>query len=163
MEILLPQRLLYNWLPRVDTNRAPEAQEIQLLIPLYRKRGKRFFLSLDEPFAPDPAPEPIVRKNMVAEALRFQAYLKEDALCSYFDASYHFGVTRARVSQLMGIVIRLPEEFLNSMRNCNDPNVLKIFSGQELIRISKLPTLAARQEAIDTLRKTLPNADSLSQ
>lgn len=70
---------------------------------------------------------------------------------SYAHVSQHFKVSRARVSQFIGIVTKLPEEFIVSMKKCEDPDLLRTFSGKELIRISRLPSPEQREEEINRL------------
>lgn len=124
-------------------------ERIQLVVPIFRRRLKGFLLSFGEPFPPEPAkPAPSPPKNTVAEALRFQRYLRETPSRTYEETGRHFGVSRARVSQLMGILRELPEPFLNSLKDCSDPKALTTFSGRELIRISRLATVQKREKVI---------------
>jgi hypothetical protein len=85
------------------------------------------------------------------EAVGYYKYLKADAGRSYAHVSEHFGVSRARVSQFVGIITRLPERFIVSMKKCEDPDLLKTFCGKELIRISRLPSPEQREEEINRL------------
>jgi hypothetical protein len=91
-------------------------------------------------------------RNIVLEAIGYYEYLKADAGRSYAHVSEHFGVSRARISQFVGIITRLPEGFIVSMKECSDPALLKTFTGKELIRISRLPNLNDRRKAISHLQ-----------
>jgi DNA-directed RNA polymerase sigma subunit (sigma70/sigma32) len=120
-------------------------------------------LSIGEPLPEIPPKKPKILKNTVAEALKFQNYLNEEPFRqndggfvlrrtrTYEEVARHFGVSCARVSQLMSILRQLPESFLDSMKNSSDPNLLTIFSGRQLIRISRLTTSEKRGEAISKL------------
>ena len=113
-----------------------------------------------------PPKKPVISKNIVAEALKFQSDLPEDSFRqntggsvsvlrrtrTYEEAVHHFGISRARVSQLMEILRQLPETFLASMKDCPDSNVLTIFSGRQLIRISRLATSEKREQTILKLK-----------
>jgi len=109
-------------------------------------------LSIGTPLPEKPAQEPRIPKNIVAEALKFQRYLSENSSSTYETAARHFGVSRARISQLMSILRNLPESFLESMKECSDPNVLTTFSGRKLIRISRLATIQKREKAISKMK-----------
>ncbi|MBN2120703.1 MAG: hypothetical protein JW734_06580 [Candidatus Omnitrophica bacterium] len=117
----------------------------------YRKRKRSYLLSLDDPFPADPQPEPVIRKNIVAEAVLFYNYLKEDPARNYTQTGQRFGVSRARVSQLMSLIERLPKEFIDNLKDCQDQQLLQIFSGRTLLKIAKLNTPERRQERIEQL------------
>lgn len=149
---MCPVWTILKWLPTFDVRRNANIKRFQLLVPIYRRRVKGFLLSFGRPFPPGPPkPPPLPPKNIVAEALRFRHYLTENPSRTYEETGRHFGVSRARVSQLMGILRQLPKNFLDSMSDCSDPNVLSTFSGRELIRISRLATIEKRKRAISRL------------
>ncbi|MFH1328627.1 MAG: hypothetical protein ABIH76_07305 [Candidatus Bathyarchaeota archaeon] len=92
-------------------------------------------------------PRPVY-KNIVAMAIKVSEYLETDTQRTYTSAGNHFGVTRARISQLMTIFEKLPDDFIEKMGECEDWNILKTFSGKRLLKISGLENERNKREAI---------------
>ncbi|PIQ86401.1 MAG: hypothetical protein COV74_04905 [Candidatus Omnitrophica bacterium CG11_big_fil_rev_8_21_14_0_20_45_26] len=151
-------------LPWADEWDNESSEVVQLIIPFFRRKSNKLVLSIGEPFPEKPPKAPVIPKNIVAEALKFQSFLNEEPFRqneggsvlrrtrTYEEVARHFDVSCARVSQLMSILRNLPESFLDSMKDSSDPNVLTIFSGRQLIRISRLATLERREKAISRLK-----------
>jgi len=122
---------------------------------MYRRRGRGTAISLYDPLPPLPqAPRPVY-KNIVAMAVQVQEYLVENPQRTQTTAGNHFGVTRARVSQLMTIVENLPDDFISTMKTTEDQSLLKRFSGKTMLRIAALSTPEQRQAHIQTALNTL--------
>jgi hypothetical protein len=84
-------------------------------------------------------------------AIRVQEYLVENPQRTQTAAGNHFGVTRARVSQLMTIVENLPDDFISIMKTTEDQSLIKRFSGKTLLRIAALNTSEQRRASIETI------------
>ena len=119
---------------------------------MYRRRGKGTSISLYDPLPSLPQKPKPVYKNIVAMAIRVQEYLVENPQRTQTAAGNHFGVTRARVSQLMTIVENLPDNFISIMKTTKDQSLIKRFSGKTLLRIAALSTPKQRQSYIETAR-----------
>lgn len=140
-----------NWLPTLDTKLTQRAQVIQLLVAMYKYRGRQTQIILGEPLQARPLPPKPVPKNIVAEALKVKAFLNEDPQRTYLHASQRFKVTKARISQLMKIADVLPQEFVDYMGRCQDQALIKQFSGKTLLRIAGLESPIHRQQVIGNL------------
>jgi hypothetical protein len=84
-------------------------------------------------------------------AVQVREYLIENPKRTQTAAGNHFGVTRARVSQLMTIHEKLPDDFIEMMGQCNDQNLLKAFSEKRLLNISSIKTEKERRAEIERL------------
>lgn len=148
-----------NWLPELDGKRTSKAQVIQLLIAMYKYRGRHTQIVFGEPLQAKQIPPKPVLKNIVAEALKVKAFLTEDPQRTFRHAGEHFKVTKARISQLMKIADVLPQEFVAYMGGCGDQAVIRKFSGKTLLRIAGLESPNRRQEvtwqAVMLLRSVL--------
>jgi len=120
---------------------------------MYRRRGKGTSISLYDPLPSLPQKTPPVYKNIVAMAVKVNEYLIQNPQRTYTSASGHFGVTRARVSQLMTIMEKLPDDFIRIMKDTDDQILIKQFSGKTLLRIAKIPTANDREIYIKRLIK----------
>ncbi|NCU32663.1 MAG: hypothetical protein EOM23_07020, partial [Candidatus Moranbacteria bacterium] len=127
-----------NWLPTLDSRRnwakPSKCKEIRILVKMYRRRGRGTAISLYDPLPPLPqAPRPVY-KNIVAMAVQVREYLIENPQRTQTAAGNRFGITRARVSQLMTIVENLPDDFISIMKTTEDQSLLKRFSGKTMLR-----------------------------
>ena len=116
---------------------------------MYRRRGRGTAISLYDPLPPLPqAPRPVY-KNIVAMAVQVREYLIENPQRTQTTAGNHFGVTRARVSQLMTIATNLPDDFISIMKTTKDQSLLKRFSGKTMLRIAARTSADERKELIE--------------
>jgi hypothetical protein len=84
-------------------------------------------------------------------AVRVQEYLVENPQRTQTAAGNHFGVTRARVSQLMTIIESLPDDFISIMKTTKDQSLLKQFSGKTLLKIARISNPADQISHIQKL------------
>ena len=122
---------------------------------MYRHRGRGTSISLYDPLPSRPLPPPPVYKNIVAMAVQVREYLIENPQRTQTAAGNHFGITRARISQLITIVENLPDDFISIMKTTKDQSLLKRFSGKTLLRIAGQRTPEQRQAYIKTALKEL--------
>lgn len=146
--------------PTLDSRRnwakPSKCKEIRILVKMYRRRGRGTAISLYDPLPPLPqAPKPVY-KNIVAMAVRVNEYLSQNPQRTQTAAGTHFGITRARVSQLMTIIEKLPDSFISTMKTTKDQSLLKRFSGKTLLRIAALSTPEQRQSYVETIQNRIP-------
>jgi hypothetical protein len=122
---------------------------------MYRRRGRGTSISLYDPLPALPQKPKPVYKNIVTMAVRIQEYLVENPQRTQTAAGNHFGVTRARVSQLMTIIEKLPDSFISTMKTTKDQSLLKRFSGKSLLRIAALSTPEQRQAYIESIQNEI--------
>ncbi len=144
------------WLPMLDSRRSwakpSKCKEIRILVKMYRRRGRGTAISLYDPLPPLPqAPKPVY-KNIVAMAVQVREYLIENPQRTQTAAGNRFGITRARVSQLMTIVENIPDDFISIMKTTEDQSLLKRFSGKTLLKISALRTIEDRRSLIQSIQ-----------
>lgn len=142
---------MVHWLPGRDASQSSQHQVIQILVRIYSRKEKKKLLSFDTPLPQRPLPPEPMYKNIILECLKVQAFLTENPSKTQTHASQHFNVTRARISQLSKIVNNLPEDFIDKMRDCEDRNILKTFSGKRLLKIASIDPEKERQAEIDRL------------
>jgi len=83
-------------------------------------------------------------------AVQVREYLIENPQRTQTAAGNHFGITRARISQLMTIVESLPDDFISIMKTTKDQSLLKRFSGKTMLRIAALSTPEQRRLSIES-------------
>ena len=131
--------------------RLSKCKEIHILVKMYRHRGRGTSISLYDPLPSRPLPPPPVYKNIVAMAIRVQEYLVENPQRTQTAAGNHFGVTRARVSQLMTILDKIPADLISSLKTTEDQNLIKRFSGKTLLKIAHQTAPQTRKQIIDRI------------
>ena len=138
------------------TRSLSKCKEIHILVKMYRRRGRGTAISLYDPLPRLPQKPRPVYKNIVAMAVKVNEYLVQNPQRTYTSAGGHFGVTRARISQLMTILEKLPDDFIEKMGGeCNDHDLIKRFSGKTLLKIAGLKNDRNRKEALKSLTNTL--------
>lgn len=141
----------------MDSKRTPrvlsKCKEIHILVKMFRHRGCGTSISLYDPLPSRPQPSAPVHKNIVAMAVRVQEYLAENPQRTYTTAGRNFSVTRARISQLMTILEKIPADFISVLKATNDQAILKRFSGKTLLKIAALNSPESRKQTIDRLQK----------
>jgi hypothetical protein len=83
-----------------------------------------------------------------------RAYLEERGgqnACSYADIARKFGVSRAEVCYHIGLVNRLPEEFVAWLEQCDDPKVLRVFNERQLRPITPIENQLKQWEQLKKL------------
>ena len=132
-----------------------KCKEIHILVKMYRRRGKGTSISFYDPLPALPQQPAPVYKNIVLMAVKVEEYLKENPQRTQTAAGTHFGVTRARISQLMTILEKLPDDFISIMKTTENQILIKRFSGRTLLRITALSTPEQRQSYIETIRNRI--------
>jgi hypothetical protein len=102
---------------------------------MHKRRSRGQELTLDKPLPAKPEFRPAPRKNIITEALKIREYLRQDSSRSFRHAAEHFGISRARVSQLMRMLKHLPGELIDQLKDCQDPEILRKFSGRKLLNL----------------------------
>ena len=147
------------WLPTVDSKRnsgrLSKYKEIHILVKMYRRRGRGTSISLYDPLPSLPQKPAPVYKNIVAMAVKVNEYLVQNPQRTYTSAGNHFGVTRARISQLMTIHEKLPDDFIEKMGECKDQTLIKRFSGKTLLKIASKESPEQRQLYIKEIRNSI--------
>jgi len=130
--------------------RLSKCKEIHILVKMYRRRGKGTSISLYDPLPALPQQPAPVYKNIVLMAVKVEEYLKENPQRTQTAAGNHFGVTRARVSQLMTILEKIPTDLISSLKSTEDQTLIKRFSGKTLLKIAGLKNPEQRKLYIKT-------------
>jgi len=128
--------------------RLSKCKEIHILVKMYRRRGRGTSISLYDPLPSLPQKPKPVYKNIVAMAITVSEYIESDPQRTYTSAGSHFGVTRSRISQLMTIHEKLPDDFIEMMGQCDDQALIKHFSGKKLLKITSIKSAKERSNAI---------------
>jgi len=119
---------------------------------MYRRRGKGTSISLYDPLPALSQPPQPVYKNIMLMAVKIEEYLKENPQRTQTAAGNHFGVTRARVSQLMTILEKIPADLISNLKTTEDQTLIKRFSGKTLLKIASLNTPEQRQSHIESIQ-----------
>jgi len=142
-------------LPSLDGKHNPKTAD--LLVDMFRYRTKGPRIVLGEPLPTKPTAERPMPKNIVLEALKVRDFLVADPSRSYRHAASEFGVTKARISQLLKILKALPPTFIAQMAGCNNRRILREFSGKEMLRMA-----AANHNSGRNVRQTAVSIPTVS-
>jgi hypothetical protein len=116
------------------------------------RRSKRTLLSLVDPLPPVPIRKPRIRQNTIAETLKIQAFINGGpSRLTWAQTRKRLTISESKLAHLLKIVKALPPDFVESMKTCSDENLLKIFNGRRLLKISRLKTDKERRTEIERL------------
>jgi hypothetical protein len=111
---------------------------------------------LIDPLPPVPIQKPRVYPNTIVEALKIKAYINSGPTrLTWAQTRKALNMSESKLAHLLKIVNKLPPEFIEDMKQCGDPETLRIFTGRRLLNISRLKTLQERRDLIEQL---LPKA-----
>jgi len=109
-------------------------------------------LSLADPLPPKPVRQPPVYQNTIVEALKIKAFINNGPTrLTWAQARKELKISESKLARLLKIVNALPENFVEDMKSCDDPEKLKIFTHRRLLRISRLKTEKERRSEINEL------------
>jgi hypothetical protein len=126
---------------------------------MYHYKGRHTRIALGEPLPQKPLPLKSVYKNIALESLKVRDYLRQNTQRSYLDASYHFCISRARISQLMKIVNIIPENLITKISQSSNQVLIRRFSGKTLLMIAGMDNIKDMQRYIYHLLKTVEAQD----
>jgi len=116
------------------------------------RRSKRILLSLIDPLPPVRIRKPRIRQNTIREALKIQAFINDGpSRLTWAQARNRLNISESKLAHLLKIVNRLPADFIENMKSCDDQEKLKIFTGRRLLQISRLRTERERRNEINYL------------
>ena len=78
-------------------------------------------------------------KNVIHVARQYKSFLDRDDVVGYKQVAEHFGVTKASISQYLGILNRLPEDFIGWLDQYDDQALVAFFGKKRLNTIAKHP------------------------
>lgn len=138
------------WLPDTNTNQTIEPLEVELVVNLYRKRKRSVTFFLDVPGEEQETPRAFKNKNILAEAIEYNDYLKANPSCTHATIAQHFHTQRERVSRLLSLVRRLPSDFVEQAVHYPDT----VLIGNDVTDIAKIKNRQKQQEAIERILLT---------
>ena len=139
-------------MPRVVASQSRQPQVIQLVVKMEIRRSKRILISLIDPLPPVRIRKPRIRQNTIAQALKIQAFINGGpSRLTWAQARKKLYISESKLAHLLKIVNRLPADFIENMRSCDDQEKLRIFTGRRLLQISRLRTERERRNEIERL------------
>jgi len=128
---------------------------IQLVVKMDIRRSKRILLSLIDPLPPVRIRKPRIRQNTIKEALKIQAFINDGpSKLTWAQTRNRLNISESKLAHLLKIVNRLPADFIENMKSCDDQEKLRIFTGRRLLEISRLRTERERRNEIESLLST---------
>jgi len=134
----------------MNTIQTVEPLEVQLVVNLYRKRKKSVTFFLDVTDDKQETPRAFRNKNILAEAVEYRDYLKANPSCTHAKIAQHFNAQRERVSRLLSLVRRLPNDFVEQAVHFPDT----VLIGNDVSDIARIRNRQKQQEAIERILLT---------
>ena len=97
------------------------------------------------------------KANPIKEAKRFKTFIDARKKPPYDYIAFTFGVSKARISQMLSLLKNLPPEIISFIENQSNPNFLCFFTERKLRELTKMSTnlekINAFQELLDDFNK----------
>ena len=78
------------------------------------------------------------KKNPILEAKKYLKFLEENPNDSYTDAGKYFAVSRARITQMINLVNKLPKKVVDFVSKIKDPELLVYFTERRLRPLTQI-------------------------
>ena len=144
--------LRQNWLPELDARRTSQLHIVHMVVKIYTRRSKRQLIRFGDPLPEKPIRAKRIIKNTIYEGLKIQAFINNGpGRITWAIARKELNISEAKLAHLLKIVNTLPPDFVETMKSCTDENMLKIFHGRRLLKISRLKTEKERRAEIERL------------
>ncbi|MBI5872866.1 MAG: hypothetical protein HZB36_01825 [Candidatus Omnitrophica bacterium] len=120
------------------------------------RRSKRILISPIDPLPPLPIRKPRIYPNAIVEALKIKTFINSGSTrITWAKTCRELKMSESKLAHLLKIVNKLPQEFIGDMKQCDNQETLRIFTGRRLLNISRLKTIQERRDMIERL---LPKA-----
>src|SRR5262245_56457716 len=93
------------------------------------------------------------RPNPIRVADRFREQSLLPGTRTYAELAARFGVSRAMVSYHLALLSRLPAEFVDWLRGCDDPAILSVFTESRLRPVTKVVDAEEQRALLDTMKE----------
>jgi len=127
-----------------------------MVVKIYTRRDKGNSIKFGVPFPERPKRPKREYKNIIYEGLKLQAFINDGPTrLTWAQTRKELNISESKLAHLLKIVNQLPQDFVENMRSCDDPRMLKTFTGRTLLKISRLKTEKERRSEI---KRLLPKA-----
>ena len=150
--VILQVLYLYIWLPDLDAGRTTQHQVIHMVVKIYTRRDKGNSIRFGLPFPEKPQRPKRIYQNIIYEGLKLQTFIEDGpSRLTWTQARKELNISESKLAHLLKIVNQLPQDFVENMRSCDDPRMLRTFTGRTLLKISRLKTEKERRTEIKRL------------
>ncbi|MCG2711431.1 MAG: hypothetical protein L6416_03795 [Candidatus Omnitrophica bacterium] len=127
-----------------------------MVVKIYTRRDKGNSIRFGLPFPEKPQRPKRVYKNIIYEGLELQAFINSGpSRLTWAQTRKELDISESKLAHLLKIVNQLPQDFVENMRSCDDPQMLKTFTGRRLLNISRLKTEKEQRNEINRLMTKL--------
>ena len=141
-------------MPELDARRTSQLHIVHMVVKIYTRRSRKQLIRFGDPLPEKPQRAKRIIQNAIYEGLKIQAFINNGpGRITWAIARKELNISEAKLAHLLKIVNRLPADFIENMRSCDDQEKLRIFTGRRLLYISRLKTL---QERRDEIKRLLP-------
>jgi hypothetical protein len=122
-------------------------------VKIYTRRSKKQLIRFGTPLPEKSQRAKRICQNVIYEGLKLQAFINSGSTrITWAQACKELKISESKLAHLLKIVNQLPQDFVENMRSCDDPQMLKIFTGRTLLKISRFKT---EKEQWDEIKRLL--------
>lgn len=144
------------WLPDLDAGRTTQPQVIHMVVKIYTRRDKGNSIRFGLPFPEKPQRPKRIYQNIIYEGIKLQAIINDGpSRLTWAQARKELQISESKLAHLLKIVNQLPADFVKNMKSCDDPQMLKTFTGRRLLQISRLKTEKEQRNEIENLLSSI--------
>jgi hypothetical protein len=97
------------------------------------------------------------KANPIKVGTQFLQYLNDNPGATYDDIAEVFGLSKAKVCQMVALYNRLPSRIMDYLMNTDEPEILKYFTEKKLRPLTLLVSDDEKLRKFDEMRKALAN------
>ena len=147
---------IYVWLPDLDAGRTTQPQVIHMVVKIYTRRDKGNSIRFGLPFPEKPQRPKRIYQNIIYEGIKLQTFIEDGpSRLTWAQARKELQISESKLAHLLKIVNQLPADFVETMKSCDDPQMLKTFTGRKLLQISRLKTEKEQKNEINQLLESI--------
>jgi hypothetical protein len=144
------------YLPELDARRTSQRKVIYIVVKIYTRRSRKQLIRFGAPLPEKSQQAKRIYQNVIYEGLKLQAFINSGSTrITWAKACKELKISESKLAHLLKIVNQLPPDFIEKMKSCNNPQMLKTFTGRTLLKISRLKTEKERRSEI---KRLLPKA-----
>ena len=139
----------------MDASLTTRPGEVRLKINLYKRLKSALHIYLDNPTSKSRLPRCFRYKNIIHEAIDVWEFSQKNPQKTRKELAQCLQISQNKVYIMKTFIQRLPPEFIQNFKDCEDKKLLRILGREKLFEIAMKNFITKRRELIKELQQNL--------